>query len=152
MNLGSDEEYMDLALAEARKAKAAGEVPVGAVVVSDGAVIGRGFNQPISANDPTAHAEILALRDAARNSANYRLPGSTIYCTVEPCLMCAGAMIHARVARLVFGTLDPKAGSAGSIYNVVTDPRMNHRVQVLFGIRESECALLLRDFFSERRT
>jgi tRNA(adenine34) deaminase len=152
MYMESDEQYMDLALAEARKAESAGEVPVGAVIVSAGAVIGRGFNQPISAHDPTAHAEIIALREAARTLQNYRLSGVTIYCTVEPCMMCAGAMIHARIARLVFGTPDPRAGSAGSIYNVLTDPRLNHRVEFVSGIRESECAALLREFFSRKRS
>jgi len=142
---------MDLALAEARKAAAAGEVPVGAVVVFQDEVIGRGFNHPITAHDPTAHAEIIAMREAAQRLKNYRLSGATLYCTLEPCMMCAGAMIHARIARLVFGTPDPKAGSAGSIYNVLTDPRLNHRVEVVSGIREDECAALLRDFFASRR-
>ena len=148
----SDEQYMDLALAEALKAESAGEVPVGAIVVAGGAVVGRGFNQPISTNDPTAHAEVVALREAARTIGNYRLSTVTMYCTVEPCVMCAGAMIHARIARLVFGVPDPKAGAAGSIYNVLTDPRLNHRVEVLSGIRQSECASLLQDFFARRRT
>lgn len=147
----SDEHYMDLALEEARKAEAAGEVPVGAVLVSAGIVIGQGFNQPITTRDPTAHAEIIALREGARHERNYRLTDAVMYCTVEPCMMCAGAMIHARIARLVFGTPDTKAGSAGSIYNVLTDPRMNHRIDVLSGIREEECATLLRQFFARRR-
>jgi tRNA(adenine34) deaminase len=151
MNMESDEDYMDLALAEAKKAQMAGEVPVGAVIVSKGTVIGRGFNQPISGNDPTAHAEIIALREAARGQRNYRLTNATMYCTVEPCAMCAGAMIHARIERLVFGTPDPKAGSAGSIYNILTDPRLNHRVDVVTGIREDECAAILRQFFAGRR-
>ena len=151
MYLDVDAPFMDLALAEARKAEAAGEVPVGAVVVADGLVIARGFNQPISLNDPTAHAEIAALREACRKVGNYRLSNATMYCTVEPCMMCAGAMIHARLARLVFGTPDPRAGSAGSIYNVLTDPRLNHRVQVVSGIREDECVGLLREFFAGRR-
>jgi len=147
----SDEYYMDLALAEAKKAEAAGEVPVGAVVVSAGVVIGCGFNQPITAKDPTAHAEIIALREAARHERNYRLTNAIMYCTIEPCMMCAGAMIHARIGCLVFGTPDIKAGSAGSIYNVLTDPRLNHRVDVVFGIREEESAALLREFFARRR-
>jgi tRNA(adenine34) deaminase len=151
MTMESDEHYMDLALAEAKKAETAGEVPVGAVIVSGGNVISRAFNQPISANDPTAHAEIIALREAARHQRNYRLSKATMYCTVEPCMMCAGAMIHARIDRLVFATPDPKAGSAGSIYNVLTDPRLNHRVDVISGIREDECAALLREFFARRR-
>ena len=148
----SDEHYMDLALAEAKKAEMAGEVPVGAVIVSSGTVIGRGSNQPISGHDPTAHAEIIALREAARRQRNYRLMNATMYCTVEPCVMCAGAMIHARLARLVFGTPDPKAGSAGSIYNVLTDPRLNHRVDLVSGIREDECAAILHEFFARRRS
>ena len=151
MYMESDEHYMDLALAEAKKAEAAGEVPVGAVLVSGEVVIGRGFNQPITAHDPTAHAEIIALREAARHQGNYRLINAVLYCTVEPCTMCAGAMIHARVGRLVFGTPDTTSGAAGSIYNVLTDPRMNHRVDVLSGIREEECAAFLREFFARRR-
>jgi tRNA(adenine34) deaminase len=151
MDMESDEHYMDLALLEAQKAELAGEVPVGAVIVSGNAVIGRGFNQPISQNDPTSHAEIIAIREAARTERNYRLSNATMYCTVEPCMMCAGAMIHARLVRLVFGAPDPKAGSAGSIYNVLTDPRLNHRVQVVSGIREDECAGILRQFFEKRR-
>src|SRR5437016_5363851 len=152
MYMDVDEPFMDLALAEARKAEAAGEVPVGAVIVANGVVIARGFNQPISLSDPTAHAEIISIREACRHTGNYRLSNATMYCTVEPCMMCAGAMIHARLARLVFGTPDPKAGSAGSIYNVLTDPRLNHRVEVISGIREDECASLLRDFFQRRRS
>jgi tRNA(adenine34) deaminase len=152
MFLESDAEYMDRALAEAQKAEQAEEVPVGAIIVLEDVVIGSGFNQPISTNDPTAHAEIVALRKAAESLRNYRLSGATMYCTVEPCMMCAGAIIHARIARLVFGTPDPKAGSAGSIYNVLTDPRLNHRVEVVSGVREDQCAGLLRDFFARRRS
>ena len=151
MSMESDANYMDLALAEARKAESMNEVPVGAVVVSQGAVIGSGYNQPVSGADPTAHAEIIALRQAARHQRNYRLSNATMYCTVEPCLMCAGAMIHARIDRLVFGTPDPKAGSAGSIYNILSDPRLNHSVDVISGVREDECASLLREFFAKRR-
>jgi tRNA(adenine34) deaminase len=151
MSTDFDAQYMEMALEEARNADRAGEVPVGAVIVIGGAVIARAFNQPISTKDPTAHAEMVALREAARSAGNYRLASATMYCTLEPCMMCAGAMIHARVARLVFGALDPKAGSAGSIYNVLTDPRLNHRVDVVFGIRQAECSALLRDFFSRRR-
>jgi len=146
-----DVQYMEMALAEARNADRVGEVPVGAVIVVEGSVIARAFNQPISANDPTAHAEMVALREAARVAGNYRLSAATMYCTLEPCMMCAGAMIHARLARLVFGALDPKAGSAGSIYNVLSDPRLNHRVEVVPGVRQAECSVLLRDFFSRRR-
>ena len=146
-----DAQYMEMALAEARNAGRAGEVPVGAVIVIDDLVVARAFNQPISTSDPTAHAEMVALREAARTSGNYRLSAASMYCTLEPCMMCAGAMIHARIARLVFGTLDPKAGAAGSIYNVLTDPRLNHRVEVVPGVRQAECSALLRDFFSRRR-
>jgi tRNA(adenine34) deaminase len=151
MYMGSDEDYMDLALSEASKAQAAGGVPIGAVIVAAGVVIGRGFNRPISVNDPTAHAEIIALREAASHERNYRLTNAVLYCTVEPCVMCAGAIMHARIARLVFGTPDVKAGAAGSIYNVLTDPRLNHRVDVISGIREEACAALLREFFAGRR-
>ena len=148
----ADEQFMDLALSEAEKAMADGEVPVGAVVVSAGTVVGRGYNRPISASDPTAHAEMLAIRETALALGNYRLPEVTLYCTVEPCIMCSGAMIHARISRLVFGTPDPKAGAAGSIYNVLTDPRLNHRVEVVSGICEDRCAEILRTFFASRRT
>ena len=151
MYLDVDEGFMDLALDEAKKAEMSGEVPVGAVIVAGGVVIAKSFNRPVSLNDPTAHAEIGALRDACREQGNYRLSNATMYSTVEPCFMCAGAMIHARLARLVFGTSDPKAGSAGSIYNVLTDPRLNHRVEVISGIRQDECRSLLRDFFQRRR-
>ncbi len=152
MHMDVDDEYMDLALDEAKKAENAGEVPVGAVIVHDGLIVARGFNQPITTHDPTAHAEIVAIREAGRRIGNYRLSTATMYCTVEPCMMCAGAMIHARIARLVFGTPDTKAGSAGSIYNVLTDPRLNHRVEVICGVRESECAALLTDFFARLRS
>jgi tRNA(adenine34) deaminase len=151
MYTDDDVPFMDMALAEAQKAVLAGEVPVGAIVVSNGVVIARAFNQPIGLRDATAHAEIAAIREACLHQKNYRLSGATMYCTVEPCMMCAGAMIHARLTRLVFGTSDPKAGSAGSIYNVLTDPRLNHRVDVVSGIREEECARLLHDFFALRR-
>ena len=152
MHIESDEFYMELALAEAKQAEAAGEVPVGAIVVSEGVVIGSGFNLPVLTHDPTAHAEIVALRKAARQQQNYRLSNAIMYCTVEPCLMCAGAMLHARITRLVFGTPDPKAGAAGSIYNVLTDPRLNHRVEVVSGLREDDSATLLREFFAKRRS
>src|SRR2546427_13292131 len=128
MYLDVDEGFMDLALDEAKKAEMSGEVPVGAVIVADGIVIARSFNRPVSLNDPTAHAEIGALRDACREQGNYRLSNATMYSTVEPCIMCAGAMIHARLARLVFGTPDPKAGSAGTIYKVLNHPRLDNRV------------------------
>ena len=151
MYLDVDEPFMDLAVAEAKKGAEAGEVPVGAVIVSGGVVIARAFNQPISLKDAAAHAEIRAIREACLSQGNYRLSDATMYCTVEPCVMCAGAIIHARLVRLVFGTSDPKAGGAGSIYNVLTDPRLNHRVNVASGIREEECARLLQQFLSVRR-
>jgi tRNA(adenine34) deaminase len=143
---------MDQALLQARTALAAGEVPVGAVVVAaNGTIMGRGFNHPISSQDPTGHAEIMALREAARNAGNYRLTGMTLYCTLEPCVMCAGAIVHARIARLVFGAYDPKAGAAGSIYNIVGDSRLNHQPEVVTGVRESECRQLLQEFFLWKR-
>jgi tRNA(adenine34) deaminase len=147
-----DDDFMEQALAEARKALAAGEVPVGALIVTkEGEIVGRGYNQPIAAHDPTSHAEIVAMRDAAQKLGNYRLSGMTLYCTLEPCVMCAGAMVHARIARLVFGALDPKAGAAGSIYNVVSDSRLNHQPEVMPGVRESECRKLLQEFFEWKR-
>lgn len=143
---------MDLALEEARRGEARGEVPTGALIVApDGSILSRTFSRPISSCDPAAHAEIIALREAAKSVRNYRLTGCTIYCTLEPCVMCAGAIVHARIARLVFGASDPKAGAAGSIYNVVTDPRLNHQVEVVCGVREEECRLLLQRFFQQKR-
>src|SRR2546426_3376559 len=142
MYLDVDERFMDLALAEAKKAEASDEVPVGAVIVADGIVIARSFNRPVSLNDPTAHAEIGALRDACREQGNYRLSNATMYSTVEPCIMCAGAMIHARLARLVFGTPDPKAGSAGSIFNALADPPPKHPVGMVSRVRQGECGCL----------
>ena len=144
---------MDLALAEARRAESAGEVPVGAVIVhADGSVISRGFNQPISTHDPTAHAEIVAMRAAARLIGNYRLTGLTLYCTMEPCVMCAGAIVHARIQRLVLGAADARAGAAGSIYDVVRDPRLNHQVEVTAGVREIECREIVQVFFERKRS
>jgi tRNA(adenine34) deaminase len=143
--------FMRAALAEARKAFDAGEVPVGAVVVLDGQVVGRGFNQPISAADPTAHAEVLALRDAARAVANYRLIDSTLYVTIEPCLMCVGAMVHARVATLVFGALEPKAGAVVSSCRAHENPALNHRIDVVSGVLEDECRAMIQEFFKGRR-
>ncbi len=152
MEAGLHEHYMDLALEEARLAQAAGEVPVGAVVVDEkGQVIGRGHNQPISHSDPTAHAEILAIREACRSTVNYRLGGATLYCTIEPCAMCAGAIIHSRIDRLVFGAPDVRFGAAGSLYNFLTDPRLNHSVEVIRGIRDAECTAILQEFFRTRR-
>jgi len=142
---------MGLALAEAREAAAADEVPVGAVVVLDGSVLGRGRNGPIAALDPTAHAEIVAIREAARKMGNYRLPGAVLYTTVEPCPMCCGAALHSRLARVVYGAADPKAGGARSLYRLLDDPRMNHQAAVTGGVRSAECAELLTRFFAARR-
>ncbi|MBI4608021.1 MAG: nucleoside deaminase [Candidatus Rokubacteria bacterium] len=139
------------ALGEARRALAEGEVPVGAVVVRDGELIGRGRNAPIGQKDPTAHAEVLALREAALAAGNYRLPGAVLYATVEPCAMCCGAALHARVSRVVFGVGDPKAGAAESLYRLLGDPRLNHRAEVAGGVRAEECGALLREFFDSRR-
>lgn len=146
-----DARWMREALAEARRALAEGEVPVGAVVVRDGEVIGRGHNALIGSQDPTAHAEVLALREAALKAGNYRLLDTTLYATVEPCVMCCGAALHARVARVVFGALDPKAGAVVSLYRLLEEPRLNHRVEVLGGILAEECGALLRTFFEFRR-
>jgi len=147
----ADAGFMGEALEEARRAAVEDEVPVGAVVVLDGAVIGRGHNQPIALADPTAHAEVLALRAAGAERGNYRLAGATLYVTVEPCPMCCGAALHARVARVVYGAADPKAGAARSLYRLLEDERLNHRVSVTPGIRGEECAALLRGFFETRR-
>ena len=151
MDASQDAEFMGEALTEARRALAAGEVPVGAVVVLEGAIIGRGHNSPIALHDPTAHAEILALREAGRCARNYRLPGATLYATVEPCVMCAGAALHARVARLVYGAPDPRAGAVQSLFRLLDDGRLNHRIEVIGRVRSSESALLLREFFAARR-
>lgn len=143
---------MQLALAEARKAAAVGEVPVGAVLVSAaGEILARGHNQPVTRNDPTAHAEILVLRQAAQKVGNYRLPGTTLYVTLEPCIMCMGALLHARVTRLVFGAPDPKGGAAESLYRIAADERLNHRIETLGGLCLAECRALLQDFFRSRR-
>ncbi len=139
------------ALAEARAAAEAGEVPVGAVVVKDGAVIGRGRNAPVQSHDPTQHAEVAALRDAARRLGNYRLDGCTLYVTLEPCAMCSGAVLHARLARVVFGAPDAKTGVAGSVLDLFAEPRLNHQTVVQGGVLAGECAALLQGFFSERR-
>ncbi|MBE0622942.1 MAG: tRNA adenosine(34) deaminase TadA [Burkholderiales bacterium] len=139
------------ALEQARKAQAAGEVPVGAVVVKDGEIIGVGFNAPISGHDPTAHAEIRALRDAANTLGNYRLPGCELYVTLEPCAMCVGAMLHARIARLIYGAADPKTGACGSVIDLFAEPRLNHHASLTKGVMAEECGALLREFFAERR-
>jgi len=151
MSEAADAEWMREALAEARQALAKGEVPVGAVVVRDGEVIGRGRNALIGSRDPTAHAEVLALREAARKSGNYRLPGATLYATVEPCPMCSGAALQARVFRVVFGAPDPKAGGLVSLYRLLEDPRLNHHAEVRGGVLAEECGALLSAFFESRR-
>ena len=151
-DLSDDTRWMKAALRQAERAAAEGEVPVGAVVVHNGRVIARAHNRPIHLSDPTAHAEILALRRAARRLGNYRLAGCTLYVTIEPCAMCASAAIHARIERLVFGAHDGKAGAAGSALQVLNHPKLNHRVEVVGGFMESECGKLLREFFRERRT
>ena len=147
----TDLEAMEAALGEARNAAIAGEVPIGAVVVHQDAIVGRGQNRALRDNDPTAHAEIVALRQAAVSLGNYRLNGCTLYVTLEPCAMCAGAMIHARIDRLVFAAADPKAGAAGSVLSVVNHPRLNHQMIVEQGILGDKSAELLRSFFRERR-
>ena len=147
----SDEVFMREALALAREAAAAGEVPVGAVVTRDGEIVGRGFNRPISTRDPTAHAEIMALREAARNLGNYRLPGCGLYVTLEPCAMCTGAIFQARIARIVFGGRDPKTGAAGSVLDLYAEPRLNDHATIVGGVLADECAMLLSSFFAARR-
>jgi tRNA(adenine34) deaminase len=146
-----DVDYMRQALELATHAQDAGEVPVGAVVVKDGEIIGRGFNAPISRNDPSAHAEMMALRDAAKNIGNYRLVGCELFVTLEPCLMCAGAIMHARIARVVFGANDPKTGVCGSVLDAFSEPRLNHHTRVVVGVLADECGLMLSNFFALRR-
>ena len=145
------EALMRLALAEAERARDAGEVPVGAVVELDGRIVGRGFNQPIGAHDPTAHAEIVALREAARTVGNYRLTGATLCVTIEPCLMCVGAIVHARIGTLVFGAAEPKSGAVVSTVRGGELPGLNHRFAVVPGVLEEECRALVQAFFKERR-
>ncbi|MDR2926247.1 MAG: tRNA adenosine(34) deaminase TadA [Azoarcus sp.] len=146
-----DERFMSEALALAREAGAAGEVPVGAVVALDGEIVGRGCNRPISSRDPTAHAEIIALRDAAQRLGNYRLPGCELFVTLEPCAMCTGAIFHARIARVVFGARDPKTGAAGSVLNLYAEPRLNHHAEIVGDVLSAECAHLLSSFFAAQR-
>lgn len=149
--MSSLEEYMTEALGEASRAEACGEVPVGAVVIYDGRIIGRGHNQPLGRQDPTAHAEIMALREAAQTVGNYRLVGAQLLVTIEPCLMCAGACLHARIKTLVFGARDPKGGGVRSLYNLLDDPRHNHRIEVVEGILADECRSKMQGFFRDRR-
>ena len=146
-----DENYLQLALDQARQAAEAGEVPVGAIIVYGGEVIGAGQNRVLRTLDPTAHAEIVALRAAAQHLNNYRLTGCQLYTTLEPCSMCAGALIHARIARLVYATADPKAGAAGSVLAVINHPQLNHQMEVTAGTLADECGEFLRNFFRERR-
>jgi len=150
----SDLSYDDLmaeALEQARRARDAGEVPIGAVVMLGGAIVGRGFNQPIVSGDPTAHAEIVAIREAARTVANYRLPGAVLCVTIEPCLMCVGALVHARIATLVFGAAEPRTGAVTSTVRGGELPGHNHRFAIVPGIREADCRQLMQDFFQQRR-
>jgi tRNA(adenine34) deaminase len=146
-----DRHWMRHALELAARAEAAGEVPVGACIVRDGILLGEGHNQPITSHDPTAHAEMVALRAAAASARSYRLVGATLYVTLEPCAMCAGAMVHARIARLVWGADDPKTGAAGSVFDIVRSERLNHRVECASGVLAEECGKLLRAFFATRR-
>jgi tRNA(adenine34) deaminase len=146
-----DQQFMQLAIEQAQLAAQAGEVPVGAVLVRDGQVIAKAFNKPIGNHDPSAHAEMLALRAAASAEENYRLPGSTLYVTLEPCTMCSGAILHARVDRVVYGAPDPKTGAAGSVLDVFSSKQINHQTSVEGGVMGEECGQLLRSFFKERR-
>jgi tRNA(adenine34) deaminase len=146
-----DPQYMELALAEARRAWDQGEVPVGAVVVRDGEVIATGYNQPIGSHDPSAHAEIVALRAAAAKLGNYRLPGCELYVTLEPCAMCSGAMMHARLARVVYAAVDPKTGACGSVLDLFAEERLNHHTEVVGGVLAEEASTMLKGFFAERR-
>lgn len=147
----SDSTFMARALELAREAERADEVPVGAVIVKDDAIVGEGWNRPISTNDPTAHAEIVAMRAAAQKLGTYRLLDTTLYVTLEPCPMCAGAMVHARVKRLVYAATDPRAGAAGTIFNIIQHPSLNHRVECEAGLMGEECGAMLRAFFQGRR-
>lgn len=147
----TDADYMCAALDLARQAAQAGEVPVGAVVVKDSRIIGRGSNASISRHDPSAHAEMIALRDAAQAAGNYRLVGCELFVTLEPCVMCVGAMFHARIARVVFGARDPKTGAAGSVFNLFSETRLNHHARIHGGVLAEECGKVLSDFFAARR-
>ena len=148
----TDKNHMQIALELASQAAAAGEVPVGALVVKDGVIIGRGYNAPISLHDPSAHAEIQAMRDAAQTLGNYRLVGCTLYVTLEPCAMCCGAIQHARIARLVYGASDPKTGACGGVINLMTELRLNHHTEVTGGVLAVECGTMLTQFFAGRRS
>ncbi len=143
--------WMEVALEEARRGADEGEVPVGAVLVQDGVALAAAYNRPVALHDPTAHAEMLVLRAAGQRVGNYRLPAATLYVTLEPCVMCAGALVHARVACLVYGTADPRGGGVESLYHILEDPRLNHTVQVISGVRAEESQVLLQEFFRTRR-
>lgn len=147
----TDEFWMSFALAEARQAATVGEVPIGAVIVRHDEIIGRGHNEPIRSCDPTAHAEIIALREAARRIENYRLTDATIYVTIEPCAMCAGAIVNARIQRLVYGATEPRQGAVDSIFQICTNSSLNHQVEVTAGVKEEECKALMQTFFQARR-
>lgn len=147
----TDEDFMRIALTAARQAGEQGEVPVGAVLVREGEIIATGFNQPIAGHDPTAHAEIAALRAGAQKLENYRMPGCALYVTLEPCAMCAGAMMHARLARVVYGAADPKTGACGSVVNLFAEDQLNHHTSVTGGVLATECSTLLSEFFAARR-
>ena len=151
MDIATAECWMREALSEARKAESEGEVPVGAVVLLNGKIVGRGHNHPIREHDPTAHAEIIALRQATRNNANYRLPGAVLIVTIEPCVMCVGAMIQARVEELIYGAADPKSGAVRSCYRLADGNKLNHEIQVVSGILEQECGALMKSFFASLR-
>ena len=151
MPSGEDAAWMELALDQAQLAATAGEVPVGALVIKDGEILGRGYNRNLLDNDPTAHAEIVALRQAAARMGNHRLVGCTMVATIEPCSMCAGALIHARIARLVYGATDPKAGAAGSTVQVINHPSLNHRMEVTAGVLAGKCSEILQKFFRQKR-
>ena len=148
----NDDDFMRVALALARQAGLSGEVPVGAIVVKEGAIIGRGSNAPISRHDPSAHAELLALREAAQYMGNYRLVGCELFVTLEPCVMCVGAIFHARIARVVFGASDFKTGACGSVLNLFAEQRLNHHADIAAGVLADECGQVLSDFFAARRT
>ena len=152
MPLEKDKYFMKAALKAAKKARENGEVPVGAVLVKDDEIISTGQNSPITSNDPTAHAEIIALREGGEKLKNYRLIDTTLYVTMEPCTMCMGAIIHARIKKLVFGTFDPRAGAAGSLFDFTIENKFNHNVEVKSGILESECRELIQDFFKQKRS
>ena len=151
MQYKSQEHYMRIALEEAQKAFEEDEIPIGAVLVFRGAVLARAHNMPIALNDPTAHAEVLVLREAALKMGNYRIPHTSLYVTVEPCVMCIGALVHARVEKLIFGTFDPKAGACGSIYDIPSSPDMLHKLTVASGVLEEECRKIIQEFFKKKR-